>query len=306
MSHEPGHPEEEDGNLGNLANLIVFCQNNRDAPECAFMADVGGGAEDTAVSRTTTTAQDSFTKETTDEIIQQTQRVFFAVPTPEEFLNEFGNAFSGFIANAEEAGLSGGDINQMRDPSSGFMQQMLDEYRGELAQMAARGEDPFELAGLGGEQVQVGERPGQRVETETERVSRLETEAATRGGSTTITTPLGTTAGEGGEAQEPSGPPSTRTVTEGGTETGTAVSTADRTRTFEETEEIVQRPNITPIFKLSPTTFFLQRFNPGPVEGETPEEGRERFLGKLATELRASAPRQRPRGGSVAVSARRT
>ena len=302
MPHFPGHEEDADTNDLLSGGELVACMLD---PECAakLVSNLGGDTGDTAVDRTTQTARDTFTRETVDEITNQIQRVFFAVPTPEEFLNDFGNAFSGFVANAAEAGLGGSDLQQLQDPRSGFMQQMLSEFMGEISQRAAKGEEIFELAGLGGEPEKVGDRPGQRVETETERTTRLETEAATRGTTRTITTPVDGV--EGGAAGEEAGEPVTRTTTEAGGETGTTETEAERRSVFEETEEIFQRPNITPIFKFSPSNFLLQRFGGETAEGATPEEKRDRFLGRLSTELRTSAPKVRPRETSVAVSARR-
>lgn len=295
-------PEEEE-----FANLLD-CLRDPDCRDSLTADDDSGAGGDTAVDRTSSSATDTFTRETVDELTKQTRRVFFAVPTPEEFLDDFGNAFAGFAANAADAGLSGGDLQQLQDPASGFMQKMLGEFMGEIAQRAAKGDEVFELAGLGGETKKVGDRPGQRIETESERRTRIESESSGGGSSTTVTTPVGEEA-EGAAADGASRAEreaTTRTVRESTSETTDRTVESESRTTFEETEQIFQRPNITPVLKFAPSDFLLQRFASETAEGASPEEKRERFLGKLATELRTSAPKVRPRGGSTAISARRT
>ncbi len=304
MAHIVGHvDEDEEESLDDFLRCLFD-------PECAdnLTSNLDG---DTAVDRTSSSATDTFTRETVDEITNQIRSVFFAVPTPEEFLDDFGNAFAGFAANAADAGLAGGDLAQLQDPASGFMQKMLGEFMGEIAQRAAKGDEVFELAGLGGETKKVGDRPGQRIETESERKTRIESEASGGGSSTTVTTPVGEEA-EGAAAGGADGTSraeqeaTTRTVKESTSDVTDRTVESDSSRVFEETEQIFQRPSITPVLRFTPSDFLLQRFASETAEGASPEEKRERFLGKLSTELRTSAPKVRPRGGSTSISARRT
>lgn len=288
-------------NLISADDLIDRIMSGRDD------ADSGPAEEITESGARTTigeTIRDITGTESTEflELVEQISREYIDVPTNEEILDNFETAFSGFAANASEAGLSQADIQTMLDPRSGFMQSMLQEYMGEIAQRAQAGEDLFEVVGVDGGEEFLGTRTGDVVSETIGRMSRTQAEEVLRERGEQVTNEsVQRTIDEDFQQQQSSLSETTDQTTTQTEETTSG--TTGQTR-FEGTEEIFRRPRVTPTFAFSPTEFFLTRFAPG-TEG-TPEEVRERFLGQMATEIRASAPRQRPGGGSVAISARRT
>ncbi len=291
-----------------ITATLVECILNPSAPGCdevlaAATGDTPTGDEPPVDTSTTTTTdrnveQDSVTMRVVDSITQTTQQVFFNVPTAEQFLNEFENSFAGFAANAAAAGLGSADVQQMLNPQSGFMQQLFQSYIGEITQRALNDEDPFVLQGQDGQTpVAIGERPGPTTTTEEDRTTETTEET-----DTTVTEDTRSTTRAEDEAQQRDQQGTTREQTRA---TGTEESTFRGEETI--TEELFQRDAIQPIFRLTPTNFFLQQFGTNVTDdlGEG-KEARDKFIGILATQIRASAPRIRPRGGSpTSISTRR-
>lgn len=236
------------------------------------------------------------------ELINRISREYIDVPTAEELLNNFENAFAGFAANATEAGLDQGDVQAMLDPRSGFMQSMLQEYMGEIAQKAEAGEDIYDVVGVDGGEEFLGTRAGDVVSETIGRMSRTQAEEVLRQRGEQITNESVQRVIDEDFQQQQSSLAETTDLTV--TETGETISGTTGETRLEETEEIYARPRVTPVFAFSPTEFFLTRFAPG-TEG-TPEEVRERFLGRMSTEIRTSAPGRRAGTGTTVAGARRT
>ena len=276
---------------------------------CSLDPDCAAGMADnlvrddtfTATTRTTETSVDTVTQQVVDDFTTTQRDVFFSIPTAEQFLAEWENAFAGFAANAAAAGLGSGDVAQMLDPLSGFMQKSLQEYLGKIFQQAQdTGESPFRLSGVEGQDgVILGTRPGGTTLVDTKRntVTKVDQTTAGRTDQSQTTTP---TSGE----RQGEGVSSDSSLTETGQETSAAkVSTEVRSEDVI-TENIIGRDAIVPILKFSPTDFFVDKFKQEP--GLSEEEVKSRFIGALSTEIRTSAPRIRPRGGTpTSVSARR-
>jgi hypothetical protein len=282
----PGNPEGTD-----IESLIEGLLEDEDE---------GGRAED--ISETGTRAirgetERDITGTTTrefDELIRQISRVYIDVPTPEEFLDDFSNAFMGYAQDMVEAGMSQGDINLMLDPGTGFMQTMMSEYMGNLAQRAARGEDLFDIAGLEGAPELIGTRPGAVTVQEITRMTREQAEQVLRERGEQVTTEsVQRTIDEDVQRQQSA---ITTTQDEVTTETRDETLTETGERRFEETEEIFRRPRVAPVFRFSPGEFLQERFGDDigqlaiAVKGRKGERAR---IGQTAT------------GGAV-VSARRT
>lgn len=255
----------------------------------------------------------------------QISRRFFDVPTEEAFLNQFENAFSGFAQQAQAAGLGGGDLATMLDPSTGFMQQMLNEYIGELATRAARGEDIYRIVGTeedfkllrrepGSEsltrgrstEVSTGEERGTTESRSlgagtTESGLDVEREAQRAVGSFGAGTTIGDIAAIAGQE-----PVTSRSIAESediarGTSIGRSTSTSETTREsrFKEIVEVMSRPELAAVFKTSPLDYLTKRF--GKLD--------EKAIGRLSTEIRASKGQkqriaQTAAGGEVAQARR--
>jgi hypothetical protein len=235
-------------------------------------------------------------KITSEEVISQINREYFEVETPEKFLDTFMNAFAGFALSASEAGLGGADLETMLDPGSGFMQSMLTEYIGRQAQIAASGENPYEVVGVGGGEEFLGERTGDVSKTEIKRMTRVEAEETLRRQGQTVTSEnIQRTIDDDFQSQQSA----LTTTSTGETKTDTDTSSEQlSTSEFTETEQIFSRNRLDQVFKFSPSDFLKGRFNA--------EELDESAVGRIATEIRASAPRRRPIGGTqTAISARR-
>ena len=116
----PGSDDDFDSTLEELLERY-FAEQSEDS---------AGRAGDSFISGATTQGITGRETIRSDESITQRTRVFLDIPTPEEFLDDFSNAFSGFAQRMVQGGLSGADLNTMLDPSSGFMQSMLGEYMG--------------------------------------------------------------------------------------------------------------------------------------------------------------------------------
>jgi hypothetical protein len=284
----PGNPEE-----GTDIEALLEAwrrQQQEEGGRAEFVSETGervtrGETERDIVS--TTTAQ-------FDELIKQVSRVYVDVPTPEEFLDDFSNAFVGYAQDMVEAGMSQGDINLMLDPGTGFMQTMLNEYMGNLAQRAARGEDLFDIAGLEGAPELVGTRPGAVTEQEITRMTRTQAEQVLKERGEEVTNESVQSVIDDDFQQRQSAMTARMEETVVTTTEETLTETGERR--FEETEEIFQRPRVTPIFKFSPGEFLQERFGDD--------------LGQLSVQIRgrkgeAARIRQTAAGGPV-VSARRT
>ncbi len=208
--------------------------------------------EEDAATRTTRTEQEAVTRIgrfRTDEDIfrQETIRTFVSVPTPEKFLDNFQTGFNTFIANAVQSGA----LSQ-RDANLAFenMDSFFGEYIAELGQRAARGEDIFEVTGVDVPEEVLGTRPGQRVDQTTT------TEREVTGQETVGATGRATSTEEGEE-------PATTDTTSQGTTTQDTQTEEERRIREETTEEIVRRPELAPIAKLSPIDFLGERFQTG-------------------------------------------
>ena len=254
----------------------------------------------TRTDRDTTTETDAITRTLVEDITQTQTQVFFSLPTAEQFLNDFENSFAGFAANAAAAGLGSGDVNQMLDPNSGFMRKLLTEYIGEIAQRALDGEDPLEFQGQDNQEgVPLGDRPGVTTITDTDRDTTVDSTQDTV-----------SRTDESRSVQETSGddPQSVQQDSVLDEHTADTVHSQSDTDVHAEehvTEELIQRDLIAPVNKFTPTDFFLNKFA-SEGAGEDEAAVTERFLGSLSTEIRTSAPRIRPRGGTpTSVSARR-
>ena len=292
-----------------LAALIVACSRDPEGPGCQELidnlpGDPDGGPSALEDTQTTTITDrnvevDSTTTRIIDSLTKTTQQVFFTVPTAEQFLNDFETSFSAFGQNAVAAGLGDADFEQMMNPQTGFMQQMFQEFIGDIAQRALEGEDPFQLQGQDGQEpIAIGDRPGETTTTETEQTTRGTEESATRVDENQDST---TTAGDESQDRD-----SSSSLTEDSSKTSDDTLTAnDETQT---TEELFQRDSIQPIFKTTPTAFLLRLFGED-LGGESDTPIEERFIGALSTQIRAAAPRRRPGAGNVniggSVSARR-
>ena len=165
---------------------------------------------------------------TTNITEKTTQRKasFFDVTTPEQFLDDFEVGFRTFLKSQVE---SGAITSQDAIFAVLNMDQFQGEYLAELGTRAAAGEDIFELSGLGGDQKKVGERIGEQIKTDTDRVS---------------TTAQGTTA-------------------DGSTSTQKGTEKIKTSEEFTQIEDITQRPRIGQIAKLSPQDFLTERFGKG-------------------------------------------
>lgn len=263
----------------------------------AYYEDVGAGrlppfpgqdveGMDALINRVLEDALNNLTTETTTtgrtrgrdvSITEQVSRRFVGVPTEEQFLNNFENAFVGFTQGMLERGASPADVNLARSGASGLMDMLMDEYMGELSQRAARGEDIFELVGTEGVYELLRTEPGTESRTigTGERVSEQET----------VSTQISPTTQESAEA-EPA-PTSTSTSRFEDVET--------RESTFKEVTEVLSLPEISAVFKFSPTQYLTQRF------GDNPEQLAVFLRGRKGERTRQA---QTAVGGEV-VSARR-
>lgn len=291
---------------GDLDGLIECINAGNSVDECLGQAgDEGEGEEGPGdTTRVGTVREDIRVQEqltgvekiTSEELTTQLSREYFEVQTAEKFLDDFFNAFAGFAQSASAAGLSGGDIETMLNPASGFMQSMLTEYIGQQAQRAAAGEDIYEVVGVDGQEEFIGTRTGDVTRTEVRRMTRTEAEETLRRQGETVTTE---SIQQTIDADMQSQQSAITTITD-----QEVTTQRDTTREqigvseFREEVEIFARPRLDQVFKFSPSDFLQQRFGA--------EELDESAIGRIATEIRASAPRVQPRGGiTTSVGARR-
>lgn len=211
-----------------------------------------------STGRTTTTGR---TVSTDVGATEQISRRFFDVPTEERFLDNFENAYGGFIQGMRERGLGSEDIALALDPATGLMDTLMDEYMGTLSQRALRGEDIFELVGTEEDFRLLRREPGtvSRTTGESKDVTTGETVSA------------GETTREGGEVISTSEQISTQRHEAAGT----------RESTFREITEVLARPEIAAVFKYSPSEFLAERFeNEGQlaafIQGRKGERARQR------------------------------
>ena len=241
----------------------------------------------------------------TEEVIERVEREFFDVQTPEAFLDDFFTSFSGFAVNAAAAGLSDADFEQMIDPQSGFMQQMLGEFIGEQASRALAGETPYEVVGVQGEPEFIGTREGDQSTTSFRRMTRTEAEQQLQRDGITVTEESIQQTIDDDFAQQQASATQTSESTQTTTEDTVDIETG--TSEFSSTQDVFSRPEVAQVFKFSPTDFFLQKF--ALPEGlEQNQEGTDKFIGMISTQIRAAAPRNRPGGGGptgTTISARR-
>ncbi|KKN84469.1 hypothetical protein LCGC14_0289310 [marine sediment metagenome] len=294
--------EEGQATSGEDMESLLDCISAGNSVDECMDADAGDDGQ--ATSSTGTRTEDSQVQEqltgtekiTSEEVISQLNREYFEVETPEKFLDTFMNAFAGFALSASEAGLEGGDLATMLDPGSGFMQTMLTEYIGRQAQIAASGENPYESVGVGGGEEFLGERTGDVSRTDIRRMTRVEAEQQLRRDGKSVTTESIQSAIDEDFRSQQSALTTTSTE-ETKTETDTSTEQISSSE-FTETEQVFSRNRLDQVFKFSPTDFLKGRFNA--------EELDESAVGRIATEIRASAPRRRPIGGTqTSISARR-
>ncbi len=305
---------DEDGNVLDTPDVDAVDNQRRQDAEDARSETIGGSTTtgtSTSTEATTTTSRSTRRSRTTGRdvsVTEQLSRRFIDVPTKEKFLDDFQNAFSGFAQGAIAAGMSGGDLNDMM--SQDFVQMMMSEYMGNLAERAARGEDIFELVGTEEDFRHIRTEPGTESTTRgrsteetrstgedtSESVSRGRTGSESEETSASETTEEGT-GGRGSRGRDTSTQTgtSTSTRTSRGTETGLSTSERTRESRFRERTEVLSRPEISAVYKFSPTDFLAGRF------GKKMDEA---TLGRLSTEIRASAAGKRG-GKTGAVSARR-
>lgn len=283
-------PNFDTGDANDILQQYLDMQSDADAGRAENVSTTGS-------SSTTGTTQRSITGDTSikiDESVNQITRTFFEVPTAEAFLNSFSNAFAGFAQRLGEAGLSGADIKNMLDPASGFMQNLLTDYMGDIAERAAKGENPFEVVGLEGDPEFLGERAGRKTERDIVRITETEAEQILRDRGQTVTSEsINSVIDEDFQSKQSTLAASTDNTATTKESTTTKVTGKE---SFEEIEQLFRRPELASVFKFSPTDFLQERF--GADEGGL-------SVGRVATAVRANAPRRRPIGSSVAVSARR-
>lgn len=245
----------------------------------------------TGVSRTTgqgvTTGR---TVGTEFSITQQISRRFFDVPTEEEFLNNFENAFSGFLRGMGEKGLGGNDISLALDPATGLMDMLLADYMGNIAQRADQGEDIYELVGTEANYGLIRHEPG------SESVTRGRGHQETRGGTTetgeTVSTDTSVSGKPGEEGKVTS--TSEQVSTRENISTQEHITDDTRESRFREITEVLARPQIAAVFKFSPTEFLEERFQGDAGELATFIQGRKGERERQRQTL-AGAPTVTPR-----------
>lgn len=284
------------------AEALAACMFDPDCSK-ALGDQIGGDTASSSVGTSSTSgssSSSSVSKQFTsvDEAINVAQRVFFDIPTPEQFLDNFENAFAGFAASMRDAGLGDTDLRAMLDPSTGFIQSMFSEYMGKVAQRAQAGESPYELVGLEGETKQVGQREGDVVETDTTRLTVVEAEEILRKSGQQVTqSAVDSIIKESGKK---SSSDSQETSSSSQTDSGTSKSTSTTKATSKTvvTENLFSRPGVARVFKFSPTDFLLEKFDVDNVDDVS--------TGMLSTLIKANAPLRRRSTGAVSVAARRT
>jgi hypothetical protein len=226
----------------------------------------------TAITETTTGRRES------DFLTRETVRTYINIPTAEEVFNDFERGFTGHVMGLVQAGeLSDTDANL----AFGQIGQFAREYFGELAAMAERGEDIYRIVGLEGEPEFLGEREGAVSDSVRTGVSEQETET------TRQETGQQTVAESGEQTTTPAGE-APATTTQDQTQTTVTDQTtqlSDEQRIEEErvereevTEQLFARPNVAPVFAMSPADF-LGRRDPGMLSSVVRQrQGRERAL----------------------------
>lgn len=289
--------------------MLACVQTGKSWAECQAEG-TGAEGEDVAGGEVTTTGTSVSTvdidtqlsgSETTvvDEVTSQIAREYFDVQTPEKFLDDFFVSLGGFALSLSEAGMSSADIQTMIDPSSGFGQAMFTEYMGKQAQIAAADpENLYRVVGIGGDDDPrfLGQRPGDVTATTFRRMTSTEAEEQLRRQGKTVTTEsIQQTIDDDFSTQQSQ---QTATTEEDIKTTTDRVSLVTGKSEFTQDIDVFARPKLAEVFQFSPSDFLKQRFGA--------EELDEAALGRIATEIRASAPRAQPRGGiTTSVGARR-
>jgi len=306
----PTGPDDEGGNEdGNLT----------DPPPGGDPDGVpGDGPINTTEDATQTTETDvtltGLDQQQSEEIINRIERVYFDVQTPEDFLDDFFTAFSGFAVSMASGGLGDADFTQMLDPGSGFMQQMMNEFIGEQARRAAAGEDIFEVVGVEGDPEFLGSREGDVSTTVARRLTRQQaSEQLRRDGITVTEESIDQTIEDDYQEQLRNSTVNQSQETQTDRDT---VTIEDSSSEFTEQEDVFSRPRIDQVYKFSPANFLASKYgNIQDAEGnnisfdEMTEEQKSTSIGRLSTQIRAAAPRNRPGGGGptlTSVSARRS
>ncbi|KKN01205.1 hypothetical protein LCGC14_1130060 [marine sediment metagenome] len=310
MPDSPGGTFAEPGVLTDT-DALIDAYFNRESEEAAGRAESTSLTGDVSISGTsqqTRTGTETVTSEETIrgmEFISQRKRVYIDVPTPEAFLDDFSNAFAGWGQDMLAAGMSPADLNILLDPGSGLMSGLLNEYMGNLAQRAARGEDLFDIAGLGGGEQFLGTRAGERSVTVTKaerkitRITRTQAEEILRQTDRDVTNENIQSVIDDDVQRQQESIATARDKTTATATTGTTKEDITRkeetTSVFAQTEELFRRPEVMPIFKFSPTDFLGERF-----DGD---------VGKLATFVQSKkgerARRQQTATGAPVAQARR-
>lgn len=245
--------------------------------------DGDGGGAITDVSQVgitgTTSIDETVTGEkTSDFLTRETVRTYINIPTAEAVLDDWEKGFSAHIGGLVRTG-------ELSDTDASLAFQQMDvfarEYFGEIGAMIERGEDPYRVVGLEGEPKFLGEREGAVSEAVSTGVTTEETETQRQEAEQRTVTETGArTTTPTGEAAETV----TRDETTGTTrDEGVSLSQDQRIeheqRQREEvTEQVFARPEIRPIFALSPTDFMGRR-DPGMLSSIVRQrQGRERAL----------------------------
>ena len=251
-----------------------------EADALAELNRIFGGASSISrdITRTTTT---DITETGVSNVARQTRR-YIDVPTPEEFLNQFQNAFATHLKNI--TGMQG--VSRLAAQFAiDNMEMFLTDYLGTLGQAAARGEDIFSVVGATGEPQFLGARPGAQI---TERTTGQKTTAGTQLSeeqTKQIESLQKTLAGAGLSGSEQSD------IVERVRAQFTTKTTTDLTENLAETEDVFRRPNLAYIFKLSPLAHLQKQW--------TPESVMLRYEGFRGARQRQGQP------GEGVISARR-
>ncbi len=223
-------PEDQDALLRGVDNLAEYLAGPEQEPGDLAADAFGEIRRGLSGSSATSTTRDITSKETT--AIDRKERRYIDVPTPEEFLDDFRNGLSTHLKNITGmGGVSRLALGWVLDN----MDMFLNDYLGTLGQMAARGEDIYNVVGATGEPQFLGERPGE-VMSQTSKTEKEEQVSQ-----------MAKTLGDAGFSQE---------------EVDNITSRLHSTEDFalKTTEEVFRRPKLSYVAKLSPLQHLEQKF----------------------------------------------
>ncbi len=294
VAHETeGHAVQGDGR--SILDLLNGVEDEDDdgsptstSTSVSEIVDVG--------ERTDVTRSGSFRSDE-DRIIRDSVSRFVNVPTAEEVLDDFDVAFSGFVADARVAGLGDIDSAELGELRSDF----FNDFLGDLAQRAARGEDLFDVVGLESDPTFLGERQGEQAESESVSVTREsgadQVDIDSR--VTTESTATGTSTATAGDESESGSTTETRdrvtTVDERTRTESDTIQRDDVSVSRDTTERVFERPNLTTVRSTSPGEFLRGALGVDPGAIATAVKGRR---GRRQGLRRAA-------GGGIAAGAQR-